>query len=309
MSTAHPPASPSPGSGSSQLEPTGVIHDLGYRGYNGGLRSDAAIARALFVQGLRSIYGLGRTGKAKFLPFALLVFYLFPAIIVVGILSFGLLPELPIRLHDYALSYSILSSLFVATQAPVLFSSDLRTRAIVLYLARPLSAATFALMRCASMAVGTFLFLMAPVALMYIGALLTGLDAGPLSTQLWLAVVMGLIAAAGLAALAGVISSWTLRPGLAIVAITGVLLLGAGVVALVQAISIQLETDIYGGIAGLFSPFSLAAGLGHTLDENVAVVQPIGSTAMTALYWAVAVLGPVLGVLLIQRRFRKEVAR
>lgn len=301
MSSAHPPAS--------EGEPRGVIHDLGYRGYNGALRGDGAIARSLFAQGLRSMFGLGRTGRAKFLPFVLLAFYLFPAIIVVGILSFGLLSELPIKLFDMASSYSILPSIFVATQAPVLFSSDLRSRAIVLYLARPLSAAKFALVRWLSMAVGTFAFLMAPVLIVYIGGLLTGLAAGPLSTQLGIATVMCAVTAAGLAAVAGVISSWTLRPGLAIVAITGVLLLGAGVVALAQSITTDMGAEVWGNVAGMFSPFALAAGLGHSMDEDVTVLQEVVSGGMTAAYWLVAILIPVIGALLVQRRFAKEVAR
>ena len=45
----------------------------------------AAIARALFVTGLRHAYGLGRSGKSKVMPFLLLAMSVLPALIVVGV--------------------------------------------------------------------------------------------------------------------------------------------------------------------------------------------------------------------------------
>ena len=51
---------------------TGVIHDLGYRPYDGPRAGDGAIALALFLSGFRNAFGLGRSGKSKVLPFLLL---------------------------------------------------------------------------------------------------------------------------------------------------------------------------------------------------------------------------------------------
>ena len=53
-------------------ERSGVIHDLGYRRYDGPRDGTATIARTLYVTGLRHTYGLGRSGKSKILPFILL---------------------------------------------------------------------------------------------------------------------------------------------------------------------------------------------------------------------------------------------
>ena len=47
----------------------GVIHDLGYRGYAGAREGTGAIARTLFLTGLRHCFGLGRSGRSKVLPF------------------------------------------------------------------------------------------------------------------------------------------------------------------------------------------------------------------------------------------------
>ena len=42
----------------------GVIHDLGYRHFDGVRDGTPTIARTLFVTGLRHAYGLGRSGKS-----------------------------------------------------------------------------------------------------------------------------------------------------------------------------------------------------------------------------------------------------
>ena len=49
-------------------EGTGVIHDLGYRRYDGPRDGVAIIARTLYVTGLRYAFGLGRSGKSKNRP-------------------------------------------------------------------------------------------------------------------------------------------------------------------------------------------------------------------------------------------------
>ena len=119
----------------------GVIHDLGYRHFDGVREGTPAIARTLFVTGLRHAYGLGRSGKSKVMPFLLLAMSLLPATIVVGVVVLTGLDELPVSYADYTNQTQLLVSLFAASQAPVLFSRDLRHRSIVLYLARPLGGA------------------------------------------------------------------------------------------------------------------------------------------------------------------------
>ena len=116
----------------------GVIHDLGYRHYDGVRDGTATIARTLFVTGLRHAYGLGRSGKSKVMPFILLAMSVLPALIVVGVVVLTGLDSLPVSYADYTNQTQLLISLFAAAQAPVLFSRDLRHRSIVLYLARPL---------------------------------------------------------------------------------------------------------------------------------------------------------------------------
>lgn len=286
-----------------------VIHDLGYRGYGGARRSSGAIAWSLFLTGLAHMFGIGRTGKTKFRPFALLAAYLIPAMVMVGILSFGVMSQLPTRLPDYATQTSILISVFAAAQAPVLFSRDLQHRSIVLYLARPLPSRTFALMRYLSMTTAVWLFMLAPVVLLYLGGLLTGVDPASLHPQLAVALLTTLIAAAAVSAITGVISAWTVRPGLAVVASIGVLIVGSGLISLLQSFSGGDMSPLVSELAGVFSPYTLASGVGYLLDSTVIMLVPPAAAVVKAVYVAVAALGPVVGVLLIQSRFAKAVAR
>lgn len=288
---------------------TGIIHDLGYRGYDGLRRTNGAIAWSLFVTGLAHAFGIGRVGKAKFRPFALLGAFLIPAVVMVGILGFGVMTELPTRLTDYTPQMSILVSIFAAAQAPVLFSRDLQHRSIVLYLARPLPTRLFALMRYASMTAALWLFMLAPVLLLYFGGLLTGIDPGSLHRQLALALLTTGVAAASVAAVTGVISSFTVRPGLAVVASIGVLIIGNGLVTIVQSLAGGEVSPAVAEVAGVFTPYMLASGVGRLIDSNVLMLVPPTIGWVQALYVAVAVLGPVVGVLLIQSRFAKAVAR
>lgn len=53
-------------------ERSGVIHDIGYRGYDGPREGTGALALSLYVTGLRHAFGLGRSSRSKVLPFLLL---------------------------------------------------------------------------------------------------------------------------------------------------------------------------------------------------------------------------------------------
>ena len=52
---------------------TGVIHDIGYRHYDGPRLGRGYLLRSLYVESLRGAYGLGRSAKSKVMPILLLV--------------------------------------------------------------------------------------------------------------------------------------------------------------------------------------------------------------------------------------------
>lgn len=283
---------------------SGIIHDLGYRHYDGPRDGIVTIARTLFVTGLRHTFGLGRSGKSKVLPFLLLGMNLLPAVIIVGVVTIVGLSSLPIGYAGYTYQTQLLVSLFAAAQAPVLFSRDLRHRSIVLYLARPLSAPVFAVTRWLSLTAALLLFMVLPTLALYVGGLLAGVDASDQTADLLKALVLLVLLAATLSGITGVISSVSLRRGFAVVGSILVLVVVAGVVGVVQDVASQEGTDGAGVLAGLLSPWSLYSGLADAWDAGITVLTP-PSGAWPAAYvgWALVVVG--LSVLALVSRFRK----
>jgi ABC-2 type transport system permease protein len=292
----------------SDMSRRGVIHDLGYRHYDGLREGTPIIARTLFVTGLRHAYGLGRSGKSKVMPFLLLAMSVLPALIVVGVVVLTGMDSLPVSYADYTNQTQVLVSLFAAAQAPVLFSRDLRHRSIVLYLARPLAATAIALMRWLSMTVALWLFMAVPTLLLFVGAMLSGLDKSDQASQLLKAVVLQTMLALLIAGITGFISSVSLRRGFAVVGSVMALIVLAGVVTAVQAIAAEEDADSVSTAAGLFSPWSLYTGLANAWDAGIETFVPVDGAWVPA-YVLVALL-LVAGLLLaLVARFRKVGSR
>jgi ABC-2 type transport system permease protein len=286
----------------------GVIHDLGYRHYDGVREGTATIARTLFVTGLRHAYGLGRSGKSKVMPFILLAMSVLPALIVVGVVVLTGLDSLPVSYADYTNQTQLLVSLFTAAQAPVLFSRDLRHRSIVLYLARPLPGTVYALVRWLSLTVAVWLFMAVPTLLLFVGAMLSGLDKSDQASAMLKAVVLQVLLAMLLAGIAGLISSVSLRRGFAVVGSVMALIVLTGVVTAIQAISADQDADSVSVAAGLVSPWSLYTGLANAWDTGVDTFVPVDGA--WALAYVLVALLLVAGCLLgLVARFRKVGSR
>ncbi len=289
---------------------SGVIHDLGYRPYAGIRQAEGRIALALFVTGLRNAFGLGRSGKSKLLPFILLGLNLLPALILVAVMVFTNLDELPIGYAAYAGQTQMLLSVFAAAQAPILFSRDLRHGSIVLYLARPLRSATYALMRWCSLTVALLIFLVTPIVVLLLGALLSEADVVDQLTEAGWAVLAAVLLAGMLASVTGVISAWSTRRGFGVVASIAVLLFGYGMIAAVQAIAYDEASDRVGEYAGLLAPYSLYRGIAAgVLDSSIDAITPPSGAPMQALYVAVALLVVLGGIGLLVWRYRRAAAR
>lgn len=297
-------SSPPPAAGRS-----GVIHDLGYRRFTGTREGSGAIARTLFVTGLRHAYGLGRSGKSKVMPFLLLAMSVLPALIVVGVVVLTGLGSLPLSYAGYTNQTQLLVSLFAASQAPVLFSRDLRHRSIVLYLARPLPAPVFALVRWLSLTVSVLVFTLLPVLLLYVGALLAGLDRSEQTTGLLKAVVLQVLLASLVAGLTGLISSVSLRRGFAVVGSVMALVVVQGVVAALQAVAVyQADNDAVSVAVGLASPWTLYGGLADAWDAGITPPATVEGAWVPA-YAIVALLVVALCLLALVGRFRKVGSR
>src|ERR1700742_1792965 len=132
--------SPAPG----QRAGGGVIHDLGYRRYDGPRLGRSRIVAALAWHSFRSAFGFGRGARAKVVPIIVFVAMLLPAVVNAFAMSQG-----NPRQVDYDTYVPVLRDLimmvFVAVQAPELVSRDLRNRVLPLYFSRPIEASDYPL--------------------------------------------------------------------------------------------------------------------------------------------------------------------
>jgi ABC-2 type transport system permease protein len=284
-----------------------VIHDLGYRPYDGPRLGAGYAGWSLYRLGVRHAFGLGRSGRSKVVPFGLLAVMVLPAVILVGVLV-----TLPEQFDDHLVSYTaypvvtqLLLSVFVATQAPVLFSRDIRFRTLALYFARPLPRATFVLVRYASLATAVFVLVAAPLLVLYAGGLLAGLPAGRETGDVLVGLLGAALLAALLSAFAAVVAAVTTRRGLAVAAIIVALVVGYAVVSAVQGISAEAGKDAVGVAAGVLSPYTLVEGLlAWAFDVSpTAILSPQGAVAGAGYLAAtVLVLGGAAGLLMLRYR-------
>lgn len=289
--------------------PTGVIHDIGYRPYSGPRLGEGPVAWSFFVTGLRNCFGLGRSGRSKILPWALSGLMLLPALILVGVLVQAQdllgLDEHIVPYSTYPMTTQLLISVFVAAQAPALISRDLRFGTITLYLARPARRTTYVLVRMASLTGATFLLVVAPLLLMYLGGLLADLPVGRETGRFLGAVVGALLLAACLAGLAALVAAFTVRRGLAVAAVIVVLLVSYTVVATIQGISFETGNATVGEVAGLFSPYTLVNGVQvFAFDAPEATPTPPSSDLMGLLYvgWSLLAVAASVGGMLARYR-------
>ena len=290
--------------------PGGVIHDIGYRPYTGPRLGTGAAARSLFVTGLLNAYGIGRSGRAKGLPMTLLALMVVPAAIMVAVMVTLGLTEGFLNYSTYPVTLMLVIVIFVAAQAPVLFSRDLRSGAISLYLARPLSATHYALVRWASLFVAILIFIAVPVIVLYVGALTAEADFAEHTGDFLAAMVGIVLLSAVLATLSALVASHTRRRGLAVGVTIIALLVSTGVVTAVQAITAETGNPTAGIVAGLFSPFSLVDGVqAELLGGSTSFQSPPDTTGWALLFLAVSLAVIAGGLWLLVRYYRKQAGR
>ncbi|QCX28331.1 ABC transporter permease [Nocardioides jishulii] len=285
--------------------PGGVIHDIGYRAYDGPRESNGRIALSLFVTSLRHAYGLGRSGRSKVLPVLLGVLTLLPAAIMVGVVAIVGFDSQVMSYTAYTSTLQVPISVFAAAQAPVIFSRDLRSRSIVLYLARPLSAAAFTLTRWAAWVTALLIFILAPHVVLFGGALLNGLDVSDELELLGKSLPLSLLLALLLGSISALVSSIALRRGFGVVGTILVVLVSNLAVQMVQGVAYTTDHPRVGELAAMFSPWSLVNGLGAYMDAGNNVITPPDGAGTVTLLVVVALVVVALLVLGLVRRFRK----
>lgn len=296
--------------------PRGVIHDLGYRGFGGRRLGDGAITLELFRTSLAHAFGIGRSGKAKIMPWTIIVLMTVPAV-VLGALSIqagqladegGLAPSAPSDYFGYPYWTQLLITIFVATQAPVLFARDLRYRTIVLYFARPVSRTRFVLTRLAALTTAIFLVVIGPMLVWFVCALSTGIDTGMHARRFGAALVGVAVLALILAALAALVSTVATKSGLALAAVIVALMVPSAMITVALSITMELERSGMGQLIASLHPFTavslLVSGLFGGTPSNPAIPEPEGWAAVGAAV-AVCVAWVALPTLALIARMRR----
>jgi ABC-2 type transport system permease protein len=160
------PADTTPAAGSA----AGVIHDLGYRRYDGPRLGRRHIMAALAWHSFRSAFGFGRGAKAKVVPVIALVALCLPAVVNAFAMSRG-----NSRLVGYDTYQPVLRNLvmtiFVAVQAPELISRDLRSRVLPLYFSRPIRTIDYPLAKYLAFTAACLVMTEVPLLLLYAGTI------------------------------------------------------------------------------------------------------------------------------------------
>ncbi|HET7027893.1 MAG TPA: ABC transporter permease subunit [Candidatus Limnocylindrales bacterium] len=187
MSGSPTPATAAPGAApgtSAAGAPLGSIYDLGYRRYEGRRLGRRHAVSALVRDSLRSCFGIGRSGRAKLIPFGLAGLALLPAVVAIGVV--GLAQQLgtgaqaeaisPVR---YATYYGLIAQLlfmFAAAQAPELLGRDLRHRVLSLLFSRALRRTDYVIAKVVAVVVALLLVQLVPQLVIFLGRALSSTD-------------------------------------------------------------------------------------------------------------------------------------
>ncbi|WP_434741651.1 ABC transporter permease [Micromonospora sp. SH-82] len=291
-------------------EPTGVIHDIGYQRYTGPRLGRRHVFGALYLHGLRTSFGLGRSAKAKIFPWLVVG--------VVAITAAGLtavrtqLGQVVMTYAQFADSMSWLVIFFVAVAAPELVSRDLHSGVLPLYFSRPLPRGDYALAKLAALVTALWLLLGGPQLVMFLGAAFTVDDGvrgvwnefsdlvpGLLYAGLWAVV----FASIGL-----LVASLTGKRAFAAGGIVAVFLMTTPIVGFLMIVPSRTVNEL----ALIASPSTLVGGtgawaLGDLLVPEGAGGPPIGGFG--PLYAAATVALVATAVLLLLLRYRKVATR
>jgi ABC-2 type transport system permease protein len=248
----------------SETSAAGVIHDLGYRRYDGPRLGRAQIVRALTWHSFRSAWGIGRGIKAKIVPILAVIAMCLPAFAN----AFAVARGQP-RLFGYDVYVPqlrvVVLIVFISAQAPELVSRDLRSHVLPLYFSRPLRRGDYPLAKYIALTAACLLLIEVPLLILYVGTIASAKSAHGVWAQtkaLIPGLGVGLMWAVLIAAFGLFLASLTGRRAYA----TGIVAISCFLTWTLSLLLIQAEggmtaTSTGARIAGLFSPFTILDGV------------------------------------------------
>jgi ABC-2 type transport system permease protein len=300
-----------------------VIHDLGYKSYDGPLVGRAGIVRALAWSSFRSAFGFGRSFKAKIVPFLILIVLCLPAIINAEEVSHGAARILSYDTYRPDLrTFAML--VFVAVQAPELVSRDLRSRVLPLYFSRPLKPTDYPLAKYIAFTGALLVMMWIPLIALYLGTVASEHGASQIwhETQaLFPGLLVGVMWAVVLAAVSLFLASLSGRRAFATGAVAIFLFLTwvlANIIVNAETRPVPVQCNPNGcitlgppptipigaKIGGLFSPFTLMDGVRRWLGGLTPDVVP--KPGSFGVVYAIVLIALVAGCLYgLVARYRK----
>jgi ABC-2 type transport system permease protein len=240
---------------SSETAATGVIHDIGYRQYDGKRYGHLGITWALYLNSLRSSFGLGRGTKAKIVPIIAIVLMCLPAVVnAVSVAASGVQGQ-NVFYDTYTPALrALIMTVFVAVQAPELVSGDRRYRVLQLYFSRPIRRTTYPLAKLLAFISACLLLIEIPLLLLYVGTVSSAHG----GHQVWL-------------------QTRALIPGLALGVLWAVLIASVALVLASLAARRAYATGIVA--AALFASWVISNILIHATEKSGFTPQPEPTTA------------------------------
>lgn len=285
---------------------TGTIYDIGYQHYDGARLGRSYAVWSLFTHGLMSVFALGRGLKASVVPLVLAAAAILPAAFQALATAYTDGQVELFTYSNYFINVSMVFAFFCAARAPELMSTDQRTRALVLYLARALHREDYVLAKALAL-VTSILFLTAtPLLILFAGHVFA-------STDLWAAflaeahqlipiLLSSLMMAFVLGTMACAIASLTPRRSLAAAAVLGYFMLS-------RVVS-EILTDSIRGMwvvwLDLIDPFDALGGFADWVFGTDPAVSQYLAADVTGIRFGVAgVLYITLATGALMLRYRK----
>jgi ABC-2 type transport system permease protein len=286
---------------SASPETTGTIYDIGYRGYTGPRLGRRGAISAIVGAGLRAVFGLGRSGRSKIIPWGAVILAALPAGVAIGVrVLAGDLLDL-YSYDNYLWGIGALLPIFVAAQAPELVVNDMRHRVLPLYFSRPISRIDYVVAKLAALSLGLLALTLVPLLLLWVGRVLAeddivaaiGDEFGALPGILG----NGILHAVVLASIGLAISSLAGRRAYAAGAVLAIFLIGSVVSGI-----FQVQGGSMANVAPFLNPLAILDGarewlFGGTVAETPASVADLplpiyglATLVMLGLSWAVLAL-------------------
>jgi ABC-2 type transport system permease protein len=275
-------------------EPAGAIYDIGYRHYDGPRLGRREALSAIVVAGLRAVFGLGRSGRSKILPWGAVILAIMPAIVAVAI---KVLAGDIVELYSYEnilWEIGALFPIFLAAQAPELVVNDIRFRILPLYFSRPISRVDYVLAKLGALALGMLALTLLPTLLLWLGRVLATDDVvaalGDEVGALPAIVGSGVLHAVVLAAIGIAVSAVAGRRAYAAGAILAIFLIGSAVSGIFQEQGDGLEA-----FAPFTNPLAILDGTREWLFGGTVAGSPVGAAGLPLPIYGVATL-VILGI-------------